>query len=76
MTTSNYKKVYTQLKEKPIKWKKFLKHNAPKKRTAGKYLKKCKKCGNTRAHIQKYNIDLCRRCFRENAKRLGFKKYS
>ena len=76
MTTSNYKKVYAQLKVKNAKWKKFLKHNAPKKRTTGESLKKCRRCGSTRAHIQKYNLHLCRRCFRENAKELGFKKYS
>ena len=76
MTTSSYKKVYTQLKAKPVKWKKFLKHNRPKKRTTGEGLKKCKRCGRSGAHIQKYNINLCRQCFREKARSLGFKKYS
>ena len=76
MTTSNFRKAYTQLKAKPIKWKKYLKHNAPKKRTTGAALHKCKHCGSTRAHIQKYSIHLCRRCFREQARDLGFKKYS
>jgi len=34
----------------------------------------CKICGNSRALIRKYNIYLCRRCFKENAEKLGFKK--
>ena len=76
MTTSNFNKAYSQLKVKPVIWKKYLKHNAPKKRSTGAALKKCKRCGNARAHIQKYNIHLCRRCFREHAKEIGFKKYS
>jgi len=76
MTTSNFRKAYTQLKSKPVKWKKYLKHNAPKKRTTGGALHKCKNCGRTHAHIQKYSIHLCRQCFREQAKGLGFKKYS
>ncbi len=76
MTYSDYKKVFKQLKVKPVKLKKFIKHNAPKKRTFGKSTKKCERCGNPRGHIGKYNINLCRRCFRETAKNLGFKKYS
>jgi len=76
MTTSSYKKEFTQLKVKPIKWKKFLKHNSPKQRTMGAALKKCIRCGRTHAHIQKYGLHLCRTCFRECAPHMGFKKYS
>ncbi|MBI2499262.1 30S ribosomal protein S14 [Candidatus Woesearchaeota archaeon] len=76
MTTSSYKKAYTQLKVKQTKWRKFIKHNAPKKRTTGAALKKCTRCGRTHAHIQKYGLNLCRTCFRECAPSLGFKKYS
>lgn len=36
----------------------------------------CVKCGNHRGVIRKYGINICRRCFRENAKKLGFTKYS
>ncbi len=75
MTTSNYKKMFKQLKAKPVKLKKFIKHNAPKKRTTGISLKKCKRCGRTRAHIKKYHLGLCRQCFREVATKLGFRKY-
>jgi len=76
MTTSDYRKVFKQLKAKPVKLKKYLKHNAPKKRSCGKNLKKCRRCGRTGAHIGKYNLDLCRQCFREVATKIGFKKYS
>ena len=76
MTTSDYKKAFKQLEVKPAKLKKFLKHNSPKKRTVGKALRKCRRCGRNGAFIQKYNLGLCRQCFREIAKKLGFKKYS
>lgn len=76
MTISDYKKVFKQLKNKSVKLKKFLKHNAPKPRKLGKSTKRCVRCGNPRGHIGKYKLNLCRRCFREQAQKLGWKKYS
>ena len=76
MTASNYKKVFKQLKAKPVKLKKFIKHNAPKERSCGKNLKLCSRCGRRGGHIDKYGLDLCRQCFREIATKIGFKKYS
>ncbi len=75
MTTSNHKKIMKQLKVKPAKLEKFIKHNEPKKRSCGDNLKKCKLCGRTGAFIQKYDLNICRQCFRDNAKKLGFKKF-
>ncbi len=40
----------------------------------GKGLRKCQVCGNPRALIRSYGLYLCRRCFREAAKDLGFEK--
>ena len=76
MTTSDWKKAFKQLKVKPNKLKKYIKHNAPKKRSTGQALKPCTRCGRFGEHISKYRIDLCRHCFRETATKLGFKKYS
>lgn len=64
-----------QLENKEPKLKKFLKHNVPKDRNFGKSTKKCRFCGNVRGHIGKYGINACRRCFRQMAKNMGFKKY-
>ena len=75
MTTSNHKKVLKQLTAKPVKLKKFLKHNAPKERSCGKALRKCRRCGRMGAHIGQYKIGLCRQCFRQIASLTGFKKY-
>ncbi len=36
----------------------------------------CLRCGRKRGIIRRYNIRLCRQCFRELAPDLGFKKYS
>jgi len=76
MSYSNYKKEFKQLRAKPIKLKKFLKHNKPKKRSCGVSLKRCIRCGRIRGHISQYGLHLCRQCFRENAEKFEFKKYS
>ena len=76
MTSSNWNKAFTQLNAKPVKKAKYIKHNAPKKRSCGVALRKCKHCGRVRGHINKYGLHLCRQCFREMAPKIGFKKYS
>lgn len=76
MTTSNFKKVFKQLKVKPAKLNKYIKHNAPKKRTCGINLKHCIRCGRTGGHVSKYGLDMCRCCFRDIATKIGFKKYN
>ena len=76
MTTSDFKKVFKQLKSKPHKLEKYKKHNAPKDRSCGKKRVKCRRCGRNGAHISSYNLNLCRQCFREVSTKIGFKKYS
>ena len=76
MTAKDHTKVFKQLKVKPAKLNKFIKHNSPKKREFGLGSRKCSKCGRHGAHIKKYGLDICRQCFREIAKSMGFKKYS
>ena len=75
MTYSSHTKVFKQLEGKPAKMQKFIKHNAPKKRDFGRNVKRCGICDRSGAHMSQYGIGLCRQCFRENAKKLGFKKY-
>jgi len=41
----------------------------------GKGRRVCRNCGNARALIRKYGLKVCRRCFREMAESLGFRKY-
>ncbi len=76
MTTSDYRKVFKQLKVKPAKLAKYKKHNKPKKRSTGIALRKCKRCGRQGGHVSKYNLHLCRCCFREIAEKLGFERFS
>ena len=76
MTASDWKKIYNQLKDKPEKLKRFLKHNRPKERKFGIASKKCERCSRLGAHISSYGLNLCRQCFREIAEEIGFKKYS
>jgi small subunit ribosomal protein S14 len=76
MTTTNYEKGMKQIQNKPVKLAKFMKHSTPKKRTFGAGIRKCRRCGQTNAHIRKYGLNYCRTCFREVAKKIGFRQYS
>ena len=76
MTASDWRKIWRQLRPKPAIAEKFIKHNKPKDRKTGIATKKCERCGRFGAHIDSYGLNLCRHCFREIAKEIGFKKYS
>ena len=45
------------------------------KEKKGKELRRCRSCGNNKGLIRKYGLNLCRRCFKDSALRLGFKKF-
>ena len=75
MTTTDHKKVLNQIANKPGKVKKYLKNSTPRERKFGRSTKKCARCGRMGGHIDKYELGLCRQCFRENALALGFKQY-
>lgn len=47
--------------------------NAPVKKF-GRGANECLMCGRKQGLVRRYNIMLCRQCFRENATRIGFKK--
>lgn len=36
----------------------------------------CRRCGREQGLVGKYEVWLCRQCFREIAREMGFKKYS
>ena len=76
MTASDWKKTLKQLKGKPAVMSKFVKFNKPKERKFGIAARKCERCVRFGAHIKKYNLNLCRQCFREIAVEIGFQKYS
>ncbi len=76
MTASDWKKVLNQLKDKPAKLAKFMKHNKPKERKFGVATKVCERCKRFGAHISSYGLNFCRQCFRDIANEIGFKKYS
>ena len=35
----------------------------------------CQKCGSHKGVIRKYSLNLCRRCFKDYALQIGFRKY-
>lgn len=36
----------------------------------------CQRCGRRRGLVRRYALRLCRQCFRDGARDLGFKKYN
>eukprot|EP00286_Rhodomonas_abbreviata_P010189 CAMPEP_0181326326 /NCGR_PEP_ID=MMETSP1101-20121128/21433_1 /TAXON_ID=46948 /ORGANISM="Rhodomonas abbreviata, Strain Caron Lab Isolate" /LENGTH=89 /DNA_ID=CAMNT_0023434761 /DNA_START=9 /DNA_END=275 /DNA_ORIENTATION=+ len=50
-----------------------LQYSHPRK--YGKGSRACRICGNRNGLIRKYSLNVCRRCFRENAAAIGFRKY-
>jgi small subunit ribosomal protein S14 len=76
MTASDWRKMLKQYRNKPAVRLKYIKHNKPKDRTTGIAKQKCEKCGRYGAMIKRYDLNICRHCFRELAEELGFKKYS
>ena len=76
MSASDWRKLLKQLRNKPAVMQKFLKHCRPKDRKFGIASKKCERCGRHGAHMNQYDLKLCRHCFREMAVELGFNKYS
>jgi ribosomal protein S14 len=41
----------------------------------GKGSRQCTRCGTKNGLIRRYDLVICRQCFREVAEDLGFKKY-
>lgn len=74
---SDYRKMQKMFERKPGKLKKFLKTNKPKHNHPGLGQVQCRRCGiRGLSLIQKYDLNYCRRCFREVAHDIGFRKYS
>ncbi|KAL0478079.1 ribosomal protein S29 [Acrasis kona] len=47
-------------------------HSHPKNNSRG--ARECRICANGHGLIRKYGLYICRQCFRENAKEVGFQK--
>ncbi len=67
--------ILAPIAHKPAKAARFSKFNLPQKRAFGKTVSPCRKCGRTAGVIRKYGLRYCRQCFREEAAKLGFRKY-
>jgi small subunit ribosomal protein S14 len=76
MTTSDYTKAMKQIQHKGVKLARYMKNCTPKKRTYGAVTRKCRRCGQSNAHIRKYGLHYCRHCFRDIATKIGFRQYS
>jgi len=70
-----YEGVKKQIEKKPSSLARFIKFNTKKKRKFGRITHPCRVCNSKSGVIRKYGIMYCRRCFREQAEKLGFRKY-
>ena len=72
-----YKKSMKMFVRKPAKLARIKKQKMTKERKYGLGKAECSRCGKKgMGMIRKYRLNLCRHCFREVAKSLGFKKYN
>lgn len=71
-----FERVKKQIAGKPTKVARYTKFCSARKRTFGKAVKRCRRCNRRGGIINKYGLRYCRQCFREEAEKLGFKKYS
>ncbi|MBI4175834.1 MAG: 30S ribosomal protein S14 [Candidatus Aenigmarchaeota archaeon] len=71
-----YERVFKSIAHKPVKAARYKKFNKSKPRKFGRMLKRCRKCNRTGGMNHKYGLNYCRQCFREDAEKLGFRKYS
>ena len=70
-----FEKVRKSIENKPVRVARYDKFNKPKVRKHGKNAHPCRQCGRTGGVIRKYGLMYCRQCFREQAEKLGFRKY-
>jgi small subunit ribosomal protein S14 len=76
MAGKGFERNRKQLANKPVKMARMMKFSKAKERKTGADIKKCRKCGKTSGVTSKYGLMYCRQCFREEAEKLGFRKYS
>ncbi|UCC33651.1 MAG: 30S ribosomal protein S14 [Candidatus Bathyarchaeota archaeon] len=53
----------------------MVKQKPKRERKFGKGSRQCRRCGSHGSIIRRYGLNLCRQCFREVAKKLGFRKF-
>ncbi|MGW8288672.1 MAG: 30S ribosomal protein S14 [Candidatus Bathyarchaeia archaeon] len=53
----------------------MVKQQSKKEHESGKGSRPCRRCGSYGSLIRRYDLNLCRQCFREVANDLGFRKY-
>ena len=75
MPRADWRIFLKQVGHKPGKLIKVLKHNKPKERKFGYGVSKCRICGRSRGMIRKYKLNICRHCFNDIAKEMGWWKW-
>jgi len=75
MTAKNWKKSFDILSHKKAESGRMLKFNKPQEKKFGRGKRVCDICGRKGSLIRRYSLNVCRQCFRDVAKNIGFNKF-
>ncbi|MBN1923925.1 MAG: 30S ribosomal protein S14 [Nanoarchaeota archaeon] len=75
MTAKDWKKSFKQVAHKKAESTRQLKFNKPVEKKYGRGRRVCSICGRRGALIRRYELNVCRQCFKDIANGIGFKKF-
>lgn len=75
MTAKDWEKTFKSVAHKKAESGRMLKFNKPQEKKCGRGKRVCEICKRRKALIKRYSLNICRQCFRDTAKGIGFKKY-
>ena len=75
MTAKDWKKTFKPIAHKIAESTRMLKFNKPTEKRCGRGKRICEICGRRGGLIRRYSLNICRQCFRDVAKDIGFNKF-
>ncbi|MFA5302956.1 MAG: 30S ribosomal protein S14 [Candidatus Nanoarchaeia archaeon] len=75
MTAKDWKKTFDTISHKKAESGRMLKFNKPDEKKFGRGKRVCDICGRRGALIRRYSLNICRQCFRDVARDIGFNKF-
>lgn len=75
MTAKDWKKSFKIMSHKKAESGRILKFNKPSEKKCGRGKRICELCNRRGALIRRYSLNICRQCFRDVAKNIGFNKF-
>jgi ribosomal protein S14 len=75
MTAKDWKKTFNSISHKKAESGRMLKFNKPTEKKFGRGKRICNICGRRKGLIRRYSLNICRQCFRDVARSIGFNKF-